>query len=1412
MRKINFPFLIGLLALGAATAVGVHLLHGHQVRRNASALLERAQTAEAANDLEKAENELGRYLNINPRDAGAWARYARLLDRKTPTGPERSQVYLVLERAQRDNPKDAELERRCAEVGLELGRFSDARRHLRALLEQGPKDAAGKPADAELEDLLGQCDQGESKPSEAEGWYRKAVAHEPGRVEVSNRLARLLRLDARPEEADRAIEEMVEANPRSAMAYVYRYRYNVEFRRNADKADVARALEFGPDEAEVLITAADLARQDDDVAAARKHLESGLQKHPDDPVFYQMSAGVEMAENHPDRAEAVLRRGIAAAPSNVHLKLLLAMALISQEKLDGDDGATSWIKRLQKLGLTDGYVYNLEARVAMTRRKWTLAISKFESARSLLAADPAILSVINLQLVECYSHTGEKEKQVAALRRAASGGTTAAAAGRLLAESMESEGRLDEAVKLHASLVEKRPESRLDLVRLLIKKNLRLPQPQRRWQEVEQRLRESEKATPSAVEDLTRTRADLLAAQNRFDEARKLLTTALAEDPRNLNYRLAVAGIARKEAKPSQAVQVLDQAEKDLGPSLEIQLARLALWGERGGDEARAAVAKLAESRKHMKPADLPEYLDRLARTAVRLREPVLAGQYWGELAALQPENLDVLESLFDLALQNKDLAGARELVERIRKVEGDGGASWRFSEAALDLDEYRREPQAPGASQRLKAAGELAVSISELRPDWWGGPALKGQIAELKGLTDEAVEQFKQAVARGGLQPAVVNRLMTMLYRKPGDHSGEIEQVVGDLRSRGYRVEDLAITEAVAAIGKGDAARGLALARQTVSESSNNYSDHLMLGRLYTIAGRRAEAEKELKRAVELAPGVPDVWLAYLEHVATTTRRPDQARAVIEAASRALPADQSALTLAQCWMLVGDSKKAEALIQQARAEHPEDPATLQSLVLFYINQGRMSEAGKTLDAFEKMADVSQDGLTWASRIRPGLLMSTRRLADQDEALRMIDENLRRSGGGIVDLRMKISGLAARPGRRGEAIKLLEDLVSTSDAPTLTDRFYLAKLYQSENMVEQYEREMLKLVGPGKANLADTLAHYSRFLLDRNKLDEAGRYLSLLKEADPGGLATLELESKWLDLRDQKAELLALLAERGRKFPDQIGQVGDLLALYGFNREAEQAYKDFIERQTDQPRRVLVLANFYARTGRTAEAMAILSKAWTTLPQEHVGQAALAVYDAPSATAPQKQQVRDWVEAVVKAQPDSWLKGRLCNMFLDQGKPEEAISGLREMLAGNPDNPAVLNNLAWNLGLLDQSSSEEALRMIDHAIEVAGKNPTLLDTRAFLLIRAGRFDEAIQMINLAEELPVDRESLRWSLAVHLAWAYQGKGQIEKARDAFQRAEARGFRLDSSNVLERPFLAKLRQDLGLGAEPAPSPSG
>ena len=238
---------------------------------------------------------------------------------------------------------------------------------------------------------------------------------------------------------------------------------------------------------------------------------------------------------------------------------------------------------------------------------------------------------------------------------------------------------------------------------------------------------------------------------------------------------------------------------------------------------------------------------------------------------------------------------------------------------------------------------------------------------------------------------------------------------------------------------------------------------------------------------------------------------------------------------------------------------------------------------------------------------------------------------------------------------------------------------------------------MLRILeGKGKAPLH--LAHYTSYLISRNQLEQADRWLAVLRQIEPKGQEVLELQAALFKARGRQSDLLALLKTRGREAPDQIGLVADLLNRYGFAKEAETAYKTFIARDPKQPERALALVRFLARQDRVAEAMAILKKAWSSCRPEDVALAALPVFTAPSASNGDRREVEAFVGQAVQTRPEAAvLRARLGVIWLRQSRFDEAEGLFRRLLATDPENVEALNSLAWLLALRDNDKTPEAL-------------------------------------------------------------------------------------------------------------------
>ncbi len=603
-----------------------------------------------------------------------------------------------------------------------MGRFADAQRHVENLLERAASDAPGQPQSAEmaeLEDLRGQCSRGMTEYDDAERWFVKALEHDPQRVVCYDRLARLRQVELRRiEAANDTIRDMVAKNPNQGRAYIYRWLFAQEFAPPALDSDIARALKLAADDSEVLVTAAFASEQKNDAVSARRYWERAGQLDPKNPAVAVGLARLETRERHLDRAEAILRQGYQASRS-LSVAFALAEFLI---KVDKKDDAGDCIMALQQGGLGDTLVLYLDALILVELQDWQNAIPALERARAVLAAERQLRQLtlqLDLMLAECYERTGDAEERLDALSQAAAGDRGSESARIRLASTLARSGKLSQAATVIQPLATRKPEWRLDLARLLVRRTICQPRDQQNWAEVEQALIEAEKALPQAAEPVMLLRCESLAAQGRLEEARSLLAAARLKQPRNLRYRLALARLGHHQGQDSVALQVLDEAEIELGPSPEIQLARLDYWGLKGGALGKAEVAKLAAVRQEVPARDRPAFLDRLGWAEIRLGQLDLARQYWRELAALQPANLDVRLELVDLAIIAGDHQDAAMVIEEIRKAEGEQGMAWRSARGLSGRSSSPGPAREPGRGAAARRPNDKAAPqvVRRLRP-----------------------------------------------------------------------------------------------------------------------------------------------------------------------------------------------------------------------------------------------------------------------------------------------------------------------------------------------------------------------------------------------------------------------------------------------------------------------------------------------------------------------------------------------------------------------------------------------------------------------------------------------------------------------------------------------------------------------
>ncbi len=125
--------------------------------------------------------------------------------------------------------------------------------------------------------------------------------------------------------------------------------------------------------------------------------------------------------------------------------------------------------------------------------------------------------------------------------------------------------------------------------------------------------------------------------------------------------------------------------------------------------------------------------------------------------------------------------------------------------------------------------------------------------------------------------------------------------------------------------------------------------------------------------------------------------------------------------------------------------------------------------------------------------------------------------------------------------------------------------------------------------------------------------------------------------------------------------------------------------------------------------------------------------------------------------------------------LIRQGNWDEGLSVLREVAAGDPDNPMVWENIAE--GEMARRNQAAALAAAERGLTLRPRNPNLNIFKGTLLIQLGRAEEAI--LHLSEQL--DSHPDKASIHYHLGDALSLAGRREEALAQYNEAEKLGMR-------------------------------
>lgn len=1347
-----------------------------------------------------------------------------------------------LEYVVRAEPGRSKARRRLVDLFMAAGDARNASVHLERYLL---KDA---PNDADLLVLLGQCQARLGEHLKAAQTFQKAAELAPDHLDAYTRLAAVLRGPlGRAANGDQWIAKMLELNPQSARAHWLAASYYRTAEMYAQGlAEAQKALSLEPDGREALLLASRCAvaqagqllaeRKADEAKAlfeqARQYAARGAELYPDDVGVYLVQAEVETSAGNRPQAIVILQASLELAGQHAELLWRLGHLLIDAGRLDE---AEEVYKQLQDAGAADPRAVFLGARLAYVRGNWREAIEGFESIRSRLIQLPDLAKQADLITGRCYAELNNPDQAVLAYRRALDVDPLYVPAKAALIDTLVGMGRLDEALREYQQIAARVPAAGwVPVVRVMINRNRQQPSERQDWTQVERILEQIGQALPDSL-DVPLLKAEVLAAQGRIAEAESLLTTARDANPKEAQLWAGLISLAQRRGDSQRVEQLLAEAEAQSGDSPELRISKAFYLVQRHGLEAVGQLAQLAENVESFDEAARVRLWDALLGLVQRVGERALATRLAQQIAQSQPNNLRVRFTLLELALRERDLQTVERVLKEIEQIEGRGPL-WHYGQAvrlSLLVGNKADDPRLEEALQHLRQAGEQRASWSRI-------PLLKASIYHQQGKLSLALDNYLQAIQMGDRNPEAIRRAADLLLAQ--NRADEALGLIALLDQRDVaRSADLEEVELRARAMTGDLDRALELARKA-AEDSPDYRDLLWLGQLLFAKAQqvqesegpsgsdllREEAGTAFRRATELGPTEPQTWISLVQFLMRTDK-PEEAAQAVAAAEQALPAPQARLAIPVCYALLGRLDLARQKYDQALAEAPADPQVVRAVADFYIRSNNLVAAEAQLSKLiEGKLKASPEDVAWARRAQAAILLARGRYPDLAQALKLVDENLRASPDRATeDLRTKARILMAMPARRqrAEAIKVFEELLQRQARPAAEDAFLLARLYLREDAFTQFTAQMRGLLAEYPENL-QYLATYIQALLQRDELAGAEVYLQRLGQLAPKSLAYVQLSAEWKfrrnqhrpedqlsGLRDQLVIPLREWIEDAESFPrdrasrlvvaggllnsfsERLRKDGKLLVADDLARQAELMIMEYVDLR---PQERLALVPLLCGQRRLDDALDLLDRQWQAATPD---QATAALVEVLRSSGISRQQIERLEAIAARAvrhfRRPSVLVSALAEVSTRLENYDQAEKLYRELIDSatvldNDRNVAVaMNNLAVILALR-KTKLDEALRLVNRALELRGPEGAILDSRATVYLAMGKTNEALADL---EEAVADDPTSGVRL-FHQAQAFAAANRPNSARDAMRKALQAGLKPSDLQPLELPAYERL----------------
>ena len=1257
---------------------------------------------------------------------------------------------------------------------------------------------------------------------------KKATA--PNATEVYFSLAGILRTKANnPTLAGKVANQMVEANPKDAKAYVYRSRLLAASDAEGSKADAQKAFQLKPEDIDVLMLVTENAAQDKNYDKAREYLATAKKLHPKEPRIYQLAARLEMQENKLDKALAELDSGAKAVGGNAATNLQFFKARL---QIDSGDlkGARQTIEDMQQSRkLVPEINEYFEALLLVAENKWYPAVEALSKLRPRMEPfGREMATEIDMYLAMSYERLGRFEQAKQYYEQIVQQDPRNAPAKAGLERVVAALG-LDKGKSAAAS----------DSLQELLAKIMKEPKDKQDWSKVDKAiddLAEKNKLNPQAVALL---KAQIAMMRQDYDAAAKIVLEAEKADPKNLQIKRFKIQLARLNPKigPEKALAYWQKVVDEFGDQAGLRLDKadiiIALSKDKQDkQQLKQDLASLATGIDNWKTPQKVELWNGIARAYINLNMIEEARQYLNLVADNQPQELPVRLALFSMALESNDADGMKTAQDKILQVVGDqNDSAWLYAEARRKLWLMRRDQLGREALTEIRSLIKRAL---DQRPEWSDLYSLLAEVELMSNNAAMALKNYDRAEELGRPTPTAVAahiRLLSM-YGRYADAGKLLDRIPEQARQAllgPLYAEILFRTNQVDEAIK--QAKAATQADPTNAQSQYWYSQLLARSAQdqKLPEAKRNEtmnlAIQAMQKTTQLQPESPEAWFALINYFLMIDKENDAQKTMREA-QLVLSGDNLAMFLARSYEALRRWFDAETMYRAIYELNPSDLQRAQQLAAFYLGPlyQRPDRNEKATPLINQLLKAGADGkltagdanLLWARRMAAKLLAATGDYQNALKAEKLLSSNVSQDGSLLIEDKLSMAEILAtrpEPISRKKAIGLLEE-ISRIQSLNEAAAIQLAELYAATGSDwSKYHVEMDKVISRYPNSVRAHEAYIRRLLNrgDRNSIERATTLASNLQKIAPNYPATFELAVRIADKSGKQKQIAEALRRRIPNLddPKELEPATKQTAVMFANllvdlKDYEAAEKIYRSLAARDPKMVYELAKFLGLHRTPDECFAKLSEVYSPNKIPATLEVAMRVVRERRDKVGDKfdAQVQQWIDAGLRENPDSiTLLTVQADLYDLQKRYDDAANVYRKLLeqkdlVGIP-RAVVLNNLAFLVALAEKSTATDIdpMKLVSEAAEILGPSSDILDTRAVVFMSRGQYKEAIADLELAVT-----DNATASKYFHLVQAHLGAKESRAAVAAWEKAEGLALSRESLNRMEFDRYEKAKAEI------------